>query len=128
MTPIQKFIAQHPQKRDGETIMARMRAASTLAHLPDSFQQIARFEVVTGRGRVVADFTADTGPYGCGVVTRVLRQVGKVAFMGHAGSIGVPSACPRSVLIGLARRQADNWARSVGKRAKVRRRDGEALS
>lgn len=122
MHTLQAFIEQHPQTRIGQSIMERIRATSTLDHLPKTFQQLARFEVVTGRGRVIADFTADRGPEGCGVVTRVLRRFGSTELMGHAGSIGVPSACPEAVLIGLARRQADLWARGVGKRAKVRRR------
>ena len=121
MQTLQTFISQHPQVKTGQTIMERLRAASTLAHLPATFQQLARFEVVSGRGRVIADFTADRGPDGCGVVTRVRRRIGSTEMMGHAGSLGVPSACPEAVLIGLARRQADQWARSAGTRAKVRR-------
>ena len=102
--------------------MARYRAASTLDHLPAAVETLVRFEVVNRRGRVLADFTADRGPDGCGVVTRVSRRFGSLApVMGHAGALGAPAVVPPRILIGLARRQADLWHRAYAPTASIRR-------
>lgn len=103
----------------------RLRAQSTLADLPGEAQTLVRFQVVNRRRRVLAEFIAERTPDGCGVVTKVPRRFGSLPeSLCHAGSQGVPSATPPNILIGIARRTADQWVRIMAPAARVQRLAG----
>ena len=96
----------------------RLRAAARLVDLPTELEVLDSFEVRNRRGRVLARLVPSRGPDGCGI--DFLMPIGpEKDVLRPAGSVGVPSSMPSNLMVGVARRLAEQMCKYNHPTAKI---------